>query len=219
MPQCCPVCGDTTGGDVLCPRCLLELPRLPLSGTGATASLPALANAVCPPGFVGTWIQYNPSGRFAEMIRTAKYRSRPALARRLGRLFAEELMENGGPQPMPDVLVPVPMHWRKELKRGYNQAALIAEGMAGVLGAAVADNLRAVAPHATQTSRSAEQRRRNIEGVFNVVHPHDLDDLHIAIVDDVITTGATVGEAALAIGRAGGRPASIGVLALAMALR
>ncbi len=219
LPQSCPICGGITGGDVLCPRCLLALPRLPLYGSAATTVLSALENAVCPVGLIAAWIQYDAASPVAEMIRTAKYRSRPAMARRLGQLFAEELKERSAAAHMPDVLVPVPMHWRKELRRGYNQASLIARGIADVLGIEVADNLRAVAPHATQTHRSAEERRRNIEGIFGVEHPNDFDDLDIAIVDDVITTGATVGEAALALGRAGARPSSLGILALAMACR
>ena len=219
MPCECPVCGaPADAGGALCAGCLLEMPRLPLYDRAESAELAILANAVCPPSFIAAWMLYDPFRPHAEMIRTSKYRGRPGLARRLGALFAAEFADTyPEAAARPDVLIPVPMYWRKELTRGYNQAVCIAHGIGNVLGVPVADNLVAVRPHATQTRRSAQQRRANIEGIFSVLHPSDFDGLDVVIVDDVITTGATIGEVAIALGRAGARPASVGAMALGMA--
>ena len=200
MPCECPVCGaPADAGGALCAGCLLEMPRLPLYDRAESAELAILANAVCPPSFIAAWMLYDPFRPHAEMIRTSKYRGRPGLARRLGALFAAEFADTyPEAAARPDVLIPVPMYWRKELTP-------------------VADNLVAVRPHATQTRRSAQQRRANIEGIFSVLHPSDFDGLDVVIVDDVITTGATIGEVAIALGRAGARPASVGAMALGMA--
>lgn len=79
------------------------------------------------------------------------------------------------------------------------------------------DNLVAVRAHATQTRRSRDARRKNVAGMIECRSPEELEGLDIAIVDDVFTSGATMAECALAIGRGGGRPSSVGALCLALA--
>lgn len=118
-----------------------------------------------------------------------------------------------------DVLLPVPLHWTRRIKRGYNQSEEIARGLSEVCGAVVADNLVAIRGHASQTHKGAFARRRNIAGCMGVVHPSELDGLDIAIVDDIVTTGSTMAEAVQAISRSGARPASLGIIALGVTSR
>ncbi len=113
-----------------------------------------------------------------------------------------------------DVLLPVGMHWLKQLRRGYNQSREIAEGMGSVLGIAVGDNLTAVRGHATQTRRTADERRKNLKGIFAISHPEEIRGLNVAVVDDVITSGTTAAEAARAVLDAGAATASIFALGL-----
>lgn len=218
----CPVCGAVLGNaaDVMCPRCMLELPRTMMWLSGPSGRFAdVLANAVAPPGFAAAWFDYDPSAPSAELIRGAKYYDRPRLARRLGEMFAREVLcypaaEGAFPFGGIEVLLPVPMHWRKQMSRGYNQSVEIARGISLATGMAVADNLVAVRRHATQTRKSRSERGRNLAGTVAVVRPHELDGRHIAVVDDILTTGATLAECVHAISVSGARPLSISLLTL-----
>ncbi len=118
-----------------------------------------------------------------------------------------------------DVLLPIPLHWTRRMRRGYNQSEEIARGLAEAGGMAVADNLIAVRRHSSQTHKGAVARRRNISGCMALKHPSELDGLHIVIVDDILTTGSTMAEAVQAISCSSARPASIGIIALGVTAR
>ncbi len=106
------------------------------------------------------------------------------------------------PQPLPELLIPVPLPRWRLYRRGYNQALEIARAMARVLAievAADAAQLRRVP--ADQIGQSAAQRRRNLRDAFTVSRP--LWGMHVALVDDVMTTGATLDALARATRKAG----------------
>ena len=92
-----------------------------------------------------------------------------------------------------EVVVPVPLHLRKRLKRGYNQSEYLAEGIAAELGVGV--DRRSVVRRRNNPSQALSRksdRWANVEGVFGVRHPERLAGRHILLVDDVFTTGATI---------------------------
>ena len=96
-----------------------------------------------------------------------------------------------------DLLVPVPLHPRREAKRGYNQANLLACALGKALEVPVASRLlRRTRATVSQTKLNRKQRRENVSGAF--IYPDDipLDDMHLTLVDDVATTGATLGACA-----------------------
>jgi ComF family protein len=108
--------------------------------------------------------------------------------------------------PLPGrVVVPVPTTDRRGRRRGYNQAALLAAAYARALGAPVVDALARVREGPSQTQLPPDQRRRNVEGAFElcVGARSGVEGREIALVDDVLTTGATAGAAALALERGG----------------
>lgn len=231
-PATCPVCGSAMlpGERALCTRCLAMLPRIAPQVRSAGLK-PYVSNGIAPPGFCAAWFVYNPASPHAELIRRAKYADRPRLASELGRLFADELAKSIADADEPDdfvsldapvepsladldALLPVPMHWSKRLRRGFNQSVEIARGISAATGIPVADNLVAVRAHATQTRKGNAARHSNIHATITVEYPHELDGLHIAIVDDIVTSGATATECVRAISTSGARPASIGLLAL-----
>lgn len=206
----------TPDEDAMCIGCLSTLPRLAASTMAATAVGSVLANAPAPAGFSAVWYSYSHTHPASQMIRTAKYGNRPRLARQLGMTFGRELMADyGGAMSSIDVLLPVPMHWWRRLRRGYNQSVEIARGLSQVSGIPVGDNMTSIAHHGPQASKSRNERLNSQSGSMVCYNPHELDDLDICLVDDVVTTGATLTECVMAIGRSGARPASIGVLALA----
>lgn len=146
----------------------------------------------------------------------------------LGEPLAEAaLLEHGWALEQHDFVVPVPLHWRRRLQRGYNQAERIAAPLAAALGLpliAALQRARATAPQTTKTSspgdrrtlRAARRRRRsNVSGAFRLRRRFAarVRGSRILLVDDVVTTGATLGDATRALRRAGA--CSVGALAVA----
>lgn len=217
LPRLCPVCGCSLvrGETLMCMACLAALPRTRMhlrrdNSITARLSRPGLELALA-----AAWFDYSRHSPYAAVIRDAKYHSMPRLAREAGRLFAQEMQADGTPLLADiDVLLPVPMHWTKFMKRGYNQSYEAARGISLATGIPVGDNLRALRPHATQTRRTPDERRSNVGGIMALRHPADLQGLHIAIVDDVITTGATMADALRAVTSAA-HPRALSVLSLA----
>ena len=136
----------------------------------------------------------------AELIHRFKYGGQIAIGRIFGTLLARRLMERG--RPRLDAIVPVPLHPAREAKRGYNQAREIAMFAAERLGVPMEDRLvRRRRATEEQTALPAAARRRNLRGAFEVRAASM--PLRVAIVDDVLTTGATAEALARALRRAG----------------
>ena len=112
----------------------------------------------------------------------------------MGQQMAKQFGNKGG---LPDCLIPVPMHAGRLAGRGFNQAQEIAASISGLLKIAVVSKsvLRIIATRA-QTELTAKQRKHNIRGAFALARPDMPEYRHVAIVDDVVTTGATVTELA-----------------------
>lgn len=215
-PETCLLCDRqlTLDEKYICLHCLTEMPRtrfhLNPENRVARLVLPLAPNvrSAC-------WFFYHHDSRWHKLIHTIKYHDRPGLAIYLGREFGEELLADGFFAGNPvDVILPIPLHTTRLLRRTYNQAALIARGLAEIISIPVGDNLIAVKSHRSQTRNNSESRSLNVEGIFAVRHPEELNGLHIAILDDVITTGATITAAANAIIEAGIKPASLTLISL-----
>ncbi|MEO0882304.1 MAG: ComF family protein [Pseudomonadota bacterium] len=115
-----------------------------------------------------------------------------------------------------DMIVPVPLHYRRLVSRGYNQAGWIATALAGQSGRPVHHGvLKRVRSTPSQAGRSARERRRNVRGAFAVrpSYRKKIDGQRILLVDDVLTTGATAASAAKALSKAGAADVSVLVLA------
>jgi ComF family protein len=120
-----------------------------------------------------------------------------------GRLLAQVMTEAFTELPRPDALVPVPLHRARLRRRGYDQALELAKPLARALHVPLRDDLlRRVRATAAQSERDAAARRRNVRGAFAVV-PGVTLPRHVVLVDDVMTTGATLHAAARALRRAG----------------
>ncbi len=191
-PNVCEVCANTLvhGEHTLCLHCLHDMPRTRLHTQSFNEIHKRLAGHT-PISKAAAYFYYYRENPYAELIHRAKYNNRPALAKTLARMFAEEIMPSGFFDGI-DLILPVPLHYLKELKRGYNQSHEIAKGLREATGIEIADNLIAKKAHSTQTRRSAFERWLNTGNIYTVAEPHELADKHILIVDDVITTGATV---------------------------
>ena len=152
-------------------------------------------------------------GAVREAIHGLKLGGRRSLARPLGDLVVELCMR--GPADFPDALVPVPLARSRERERGFNQAELLADRVGEACGLRVRprwlERLRATPP---QTDLTASERRANVAGAF--VAAPAVAGRHVVVIDDVVTTGATVGECARALRAAGAR--RVGVVSVARVL-
>jgi ComF family protein len=193
----------------LCPACQRSLPR---AESGVLA--PRLARF--PEGSVTfehalpLWI-FDAEGTLQRLQHALKYGNRPTLGVQLGRLIGEAWQASG--TPTPDLIVPVPLHRRRRLERGYNQSERLAVGIAEALDRPVRTDLLA-RPRATrsQTALSQPERWRNVEHAFVLSSPNAVADRPVLLVDDVLTTGATSVAAAAPL-RAAGASVSLAVLA------
>ena len=141
---------------------------------------------------------YSSDSELASVIHDLKYRNHRKLARFLGETLADELLPYGFFTDI-DLIIPIPIHFLKKARRGYNQTEEIAAGLSKTTGIPVSLSLKAVKSHPSQTGRSLEGRLKNLKDVFKLNAPETLKNRHILLLDDVCTTGATLSSAARSI--------------------
>jgi ComF family protein len=135
---------------------------------------------------------FRKGGLTQEVIHQLKYKGKKEIGQRLGEIYGRDLKSS----PMFEsvqVIVPIPLHPRKEKKRGYNQSAMFALGLSKTMGVpalvkAVSRNVHT----ATQTKKKVLGRLENVESIFRIANEDALAGKHVLIVDDVLTTGATL---------------------------
>lgn len=193
LPRVCAMCGKPLPESLefLCTNCRWEMP---LTGFGSRFDNPVIErlHGMLPLVNASSYLWFADGGNVRAMIHAFKYRGNWRYAYEAGKWYGSEL-KNGGLYGDVDVVVPVPLHFKKLLRRGYNQAEYIARGMASVMGVLV-DSRSVVRSryNRSQTERSKSERWENVEGIFAVKHPSNLAGMHILLVDDVLTTGATI---------------------------
>lgn len=140
-----------------------------------------------------------------ELIHLFKYNRIQTLAKPLGRLLAQALPREGSF----DVIVPMPLHWRKRWQRGFNQAELLAREISGRTQIPVVPAMRRVRFTSTQAGLTSARRRQNVSGAFRAVRKAGLAGRRVLLVDDVMTTGATAAACARALKLAGARQVTL----------
>ncbi len=125
------------------------------------------------------------------LMHQLKYKGNRELGIQLGRMMGEQLMRSG--RFNADILVPLPLFPAKEKRRGYNQATVLCNGIAEVMKIPVVDTAISRPQHTeTQTKKGRIERWKNIEGKFRLADPEAIRNKKLLLVDDVITTGATL---------------------------
>jgi ComF family protein len=150
-------------------------------------------------------------GELRELIHLFKYGRVQTLAKPLGRLLALAFPR----EDSFDVIVPMPLHWRKRWQRGFNQADLLAHEISRRTHIPVKNALRRVKFTAAQAGLTNAKRRRNVSGAFRPKRERSLDAKRVLLVDDVMTTGATAASCARALKIAGARQVTLLTLARA----
>jgi|LSQX01.3.fsa_nt_gb ComF family protein len=213
FPRVCAVCGETllSGEEALCLRCLYKLPRTNNYQEKDNAAEKLMAGRI-PFERIASFCVYTKGGVLPPLIHQLKYHQRQEVGLLLGRLFGEDLLGSDFLAPV-QLIVPVPLHPRKEKSRGYNQSQLIAEGLSQATALPIsAGNLIRVVYNPTQTVRTRTQRWENVRDIFRVTHPEAFQDKHLLLVDDVITTGSTLEACSIALTHCRGVKISIATL-------
>jgi ComF family protein len=227
FPPFCAVCraslSDQRRGP-LCAPCWDALERIGppwcrICGVPMTAALRPTDTPLCgecrlrPPVFA-----YARAGaRYGDVAREALHALKFKGRRELAGPLADLIVEGGTtrlPKGRPDLLVPVPLHPRRHRERGFNQASLLARRLGQAWGVPVRDDVLArVVATASQTALEATARRSNVRNAFRLRRPEMVAGRHVIVVDDILTTGATLSECVLTL-HAGGAEI-IGVLTVA----
>jgi ComF family protein len=218
FPQVCLAChGSLVAGEQhLCTTCRVELPYTNYH------LLPDAQNPLSrrfwgklPVAHTLSYLRFLRHGRVQHLLHQLKYQGQQDVGKALGQLYGAELATAGFSAGF-DLIVPVPLHRRKLARRGYNQADAFAEGLATALPCPWSSAaLRRTEHTASQTRKSRTERWQNVATVFEVARPQEVLGRHILLVDDVLTTGATLEACGAALLAAGARAVSIATIACA----
>ncbi len=168
-----------------------------------------------PVRYAVAYLQFTAQGRVQHLLHQLKYERQPEVGEVLGRWFGAELAAVGYGAAF-DLVVPVPLHPQKERQRGYNQAARFGEGMADGLGLTQAAGALVKLDETTsQTRKGRLARWQNVTGGFAVAEPETVTSRRVLLVDDVLTTGATLEACAVTLLAAGALEVSIATIATA----
>jgi ComF family protein len=192
FPRTCPGCGtDLHRSDsFLCTVCLLELPETGFSAIPGNPVERKFWGRLAVTAATAVY-HFRSGGLMQHLMHRFKYGSDQDLCVSLGRLMGATLSECD--RFRPDLLVPLPLHPHRERTRGYNQARLLCDGMSQQLRIPVAgDCITRTSDTGTQTAMSRTERWLNMQGKFSVRQPAVLENRSILLVDDVVTTGATL---------------------------
>ncbi len=200
---------------MLCPGCAADLPRLPAERCPACA-LPTPGGVVCgaclkhPPAYARTVAVYQYAFPASALIQQLKYGDQLALAPWL----ADRLVEALADADRPDLIIPMPLHPNRLKTRGFNQAALLAKRVSSQLDVALdLHTTRRVRDTRPQVELPLKDRRGNMRNAFAC--DLDLSGKRIALVDDVMTSGASLNELAKVVKRAGADEVSVWIVARA----
>ena len=217
FPRLCSACGDhlVHNENIICSACHVAIPK-----TGFHLQRDNYVEKLfwgrCLIEKAAAWAYYTREGRMTKLIYRFKYNGIKEIGSEIGRIYAITLLESGFMDDI-DLIIPVPLHPKRERKRGFNQSLVLAEAISEVSDKPVSiDSLVRVARTETQTVRSRVERWRNVEGIFAVGNNSSLENKHVLLVDDVITTGSTIDACTTALTSIPGVKVSAVAMAVAM---
>ncbi len=215
-PNLCIVCGKNLlrEEEVICLTCLHETPK--------TNYHLEIDNAVekrfwgkTPIHRATSYFHFHKGSPFQHLLHELKYRNNKKVGFIMGKYAAIDLLETEDFKSI-DTIVPVPLHPKRLQKRGYNQSEWIAMGLSEVLKKPINSiNLIRTKENTTQTNKSVFERYKNTQGIFQQINTNLFKNQHILLVDDVLTTGATLEACILTLMEADNIKISIFTLAIA----
>ncbi|KXB48401.1 comF family protein [Bacteroidales bacterium KA00344] len=217
-PRLCCICGSRLAPeeDAICVSCNLRLPRTDhLLQPYDNALAKTFWGRIKHMEKAAAMYYHHGGSQASYPIYNLKYDHRPEIGTALGRLMALE-MENAHFFNDIDVLIPVPLSADRQRERGYNQSEIIAKGMAEICGKPVLTNvLERREYRGSQTQKGRWERNENVENAFFLLNGNKIKNSHILLVDDVVTTGATICACAKQLEQVAGVKISVATIGFA----
>ena len=220
LPRTCLACGRVLLENEGC-VCLACRYNMPLTHFAKRKDNPIklLFENVLPVESAAAMFWFVGGTEWQRIIHNFKYHGRWFFAQKMGEWLGEELLDSGNFDDI-DLIVPIPLHYRRRLRRGYNQSEQLALGVGRKMG--VGCDFRSVRRrhyNDSQTSKSRSERWDNVEEIFDVRRAERLRGKHILLLDDVLTTGATMASCASAIVKACEGDVRISIASLSVSRR
>lgn len=197
FPRLCLLCQNplVEGEEQICLHCENDLPYTYFTDL-ETNKVCRLFRGKTPLVAATALLHFQQDGHGQALIHSLKYRNNPKLGYTLGRMAAIKNKDTGLFDSV-DLLLPVPLHPAKKRQRGYNQSEWIAEGIRSLTGIPIdTTSLSRTKKTESQTGKKRQERARNVEGIFRLNDTEALENKHILLIDDVITTGSTLNACA-----------------------
>lgn len=213
-PRYCFSCeqGLAKGEEVVCTACMLELPRTHYHTDPANALFTRLHGRI-PLDFAVAFFLFRKRGKVQRLLHQLKYNNHPEIGETLGRVYGEDLRQHYLDSQI-DVIIPVPLHQSRKRRRGYNQSTEFGKGLASSMDKPCSDDvLIRTRKTETQTRKTKLRRWQNVKEVFHVAKPEQVRDKRVLLVDDVITTGATIEACARMLLESGCKSVSVASIA------
>jgi len=213
-PRYCFACdqGLAKGEETICSSCMLDLPRTQYHTDPENALIKRLQGRV-PLKFGTAFFLFRKRGKVQRLLHQLKYNNHPEIGETLGQVYGHDLREYYFDQQV-DLIIPVPLHVSKKRKRGYNQSAAFGKGLSKSLNKPCPEDILVkISKTETQTKKTKLARWQNVKEVFHVAKPEQLHQQNVLLVDDVITTGATIEACAKMLLEAGCKSVSIASIA------
>ena len=216
FPRVCAACGNILleGEDSVCTTCRFLLPKTGYENNPDNP-LAQMFYGQMPFHAVMAEFFFSKTGKVQHLIHGLKYHHCRENGIFLGQEIGKSLLKAPDYQGI-DFIIPIPLHPKKEKLRGYNQSLVIAEGIHEIMNVPIAEKslVRSVFTN-TQTKKSREERYQNVKDIFELKKPEQLQGKHVLLVDDVLTTGATLMSAGKALLHAEGIKISVATVACA----
>ncbi|MBQ3844662.1 MAG: ComF family protein [Bacteroidales bacterium] len=216
FPRVCAACGNILleGEDSVCTTCRFLLPKTGYENNPDNP-LAQMFYGQMPFNAVMAEFFFSKTGKVQHLIHGLKYHHCRENGIFLGQEIGKSLLKAPDYQGI-DFIIPIPLHPKKEKLRGYNQSLVIAEGIHEIMNVPIAEKslVRSVFTD-TQTKKSREERYQNVKDIFELKKPEQLQGKHVLLVDDVLTTGATLMSAGKALLHAEGIKISVATVACA----
>lgn len=216
FPRCCEACEEALVGNeyLVCTQCQITLPRVE-SDSGVKTAVAGKFVGYQEVKSVVSFLAFSKKGKVQNLLHALKYKNKPEVGVLLGKMMARELGEKGG-FPLADLIVSVPLHKKRRRERGYNQSDAFAEGLSEITGIPWSGSaLARVRYTKSQTGKTKVERQENVKDIFEALEPQQIRGKRIVLVDDVLTTGATLESCLNVLLRAGCDSVSIMTIAAA----